>query len=270
MQPPSDSEPRSTRPTNVSGRDRDGAGGLPRSRRVTRLDRVTGIPAEPASGDVPAPRPRLARARAAFSRGLRTLLAPDGLPKGASVELESALGDIGREALDPGARAPAQGAGRGGRRPTPDARLDVHPGDRPPCRRLRRGRGGGTVLPPDQVDPDGGRCTAARAGRRRIGVHPRGWAGPGPGHRRCRGPGGGGGPRRVRLVQHGVLCRASARSRGPGRRRRRDPAVDQCRADVQGEGRRPAHVGPLHGVPAHPAVVGERPRGCAALRVVPR
>jgi len=76
---------------------------------------VTGIPSEPASpdptgsgvcypgsGDVPAPRPRLARARAAFSRGLRTLLAPDGLPKGASVELEAALGDIGREALTPG------------------------------------------------------------------------------------------------------------------------------------------------------------------------
>lgn len=46
--------------------------------------------------------PRLARARAAFTRGLRTLLAPDGLPTGASVELEAALGDIGREALTPG------------------------------------------------------------------------------------------------------------------------------------------------------------------------
>jgi len=48
------------------------------------------------------PRPRLARARAAFTRGLRTLLAPDGLPTGASVELEAALGDIGREALTAG------------------------------------------------------------------------------------------------------------------------------------------------------------------------
>ena len=47
-------------------------------------------------------RPRLARARAAFSRGLRGLLAPDGLPTGASAELESAFGDIGREALASG------------------------------------------------------------------------------------------------------------------------------------------------------------------------
>jgi hypothetical protein len=44
----------------------------------------------------------LARARAAFARGLRSLLAPDGLPTGASAELESALGDIGREALAAG------------------------------------------------------------------------------------------------------------------------------------------------------------------------
>ena len=42
---------------------------------------------------------RLARARASFARGLRGLLAPDGLPSGASAELESAFGDIGREAL---------------------------------------------------------------------------------------------------------------------------------------------------------------------------
>lgn len=51
---------------------------------------------------VPTVRPRLARAKAAFSRALRTLLAPDGLPSGASVELEAALGDIGRQALTPG------------------------------------------------------------------------------------------------------------------------------------------------------------------------
>ena len=48
--------------------------------------------------------PRLARARAAFSRGLRGLLAPDGLPAGASRQLESAFGDIGREALAAGPR----------------------------------------------------------------------------------------------------------------------------------------------------------------------
>jgi hypothetical protein len=35
---------------------------------------------------------------------LRGLLAPDGLPSGASAELESALGDIGREALTGGPR----------------------------------------------------------------------------------------------------------------------------------------------------------------------
>jgi hypothetical protein len=47
---------------------------------------------------------RLARARAAFARGVRTLLAPDGLPAGASAELEAAFGDIGREALTAGPR----------------------------------------------------------------------------------------------------------------------------------------------------------------------
>ena len=76
---------------------------------------MTGNPHDSASSDppdphgdgdgtagAPVPRPRLARARAAFSRGLRTLLAPDGLPTGASVELEAALGDIGRQVLTPG------------------------------------------------------------------------------------------------------------------------------------------------------------------------
>jgi len=82
---------------------------LPHVRRVTRLDGVTGTPYDPASSDhppgtdgAPGARPRLARARAAFSRGLRTLLAPDGLPTGASAELEAALGDIGRQVLTPG------------------------------------------------------------------------------------------------------------------------------------------------------------------------
>ena len=50
----------------------------------------------------PAPHPRLDRARAAFTRAVRTLLAPDGLPRGASVELEKALGAIGREAFTSG------------------------------------------------------------------------------------------------------------------------------------------------------------------------
>jgi hypothetical protein len=45
---------------------------------------------------------RMARVRAVFGRRLRGLLAPDGLPAGASAELESALGDIGREALTGG------------------------------------------------------------------------------------------------------------------------------------------------------------------------
>jgi len=79
---------------------------------VIRLDDVTGTPTDPseirddAAGTAApadgAPPSRLARARAAFARGLRTLLAPDGLPSGASAELESALGDIGRQALAPG------------------------------------------------------------------------------------------------------------------------------------------------------------------------
>lgn len=59
------------------------------------------VPDDPAAGGAPG-RARLARARAAFGRSLRNLLAPDGLPTGASDELEAALGDIGREALAPG------------------------------------------------------------------------------------------------------------------------------------------------------------------------
>ena len=47
-------------------------------------------------------RPRLARVRAALSRGLRTLLAPDGLPTGAAVQLEAAFGNIGREVMTAG------------------------------------------------------------------------------------------------------------------------------------------------------------------------
>ena len=50
------------------------------------------------------PPSRTARVRAVFARGLRGLLAPDGLPAGASAKLESALGDIGREALTAGPR----------------------------------------------------------------------------------------------------------------------------------------------------------------------
>jgi hypothetical protein len=72
---------------------------------------VTGTPTDPSdppdepggsAGPAGSPPSRLVRARAAFARGLRRLLAPDGLPTGASAELESALGDIGREALTPG------------------------------------------------------------------------------------------------------------------------------------------------------------------------
>jgi len=47
-------------------------------------------------------RPRLARARAASARGLRSLLAPDGLPAGVTAKLESTFGDIGREVLTAG------------------------------------------------------------------------------------------------------------------------------------------------------------------------
>lgn len=68
---------------------------------------MNGVPNDPTGdltgADPPGPaRIRLARARAAFSRGLRNLLAPDGLPTGASAELEAAFGDIGREALTGG------------------------------------------------------------------------------------------------------------------------------------------------------------------------
>ena len=45
---------------------------------------------------------RLARARATFAQALRALLRPEGLPPDASVELESALGGIGREILTGG------------------------------------------------------------------------------------------------------------------------------------------------------------------------
>lgn len=85
---------------------------LPVGRPVTRLDDVTGPPPDPdaygagpdATGDPTAAstRPRLARARAAFSRGVQNLLTPDGLPAGASLQLEKALGAIGREAITAG------------------------------------------------------------------------------------------------------------------------------------------------------------------------
>jgi len=86
---------------------------LPAGAQFTRLNCVTGPPNDPIE-ETPDNRsswtrqPRLAKARAAFTRGLRTLLAPDGLPTGAAVELEAAFGDIGREVL-------AAGPGRMGR-----------------------------------------------------------------------------------------------------------------------------------------------------------
>ena len=108
--PTSARKPPSTRPTNASGGERRSPGGLPRRAEVTRLGRVSdtnpdaSIPGDAdGAGHGTAPgRARLARARAAFGRSLRSLLSPDGLPTGASEELEAALGDIGREALAPG------------------------------------------------------------------------------------------------------------------------------------------------------------------------
>ena len=59
-----------------------------------------GSPGDPGPDDSDVtPATRRARARAAFTRNLRALLTPDGLPEGASAELESAMGDIGRQAL---------------------------------------------------------------------------------------------------------------------------------------------------------------------------
>lgn len=87
---------------------------MPGGRTITRLDGVTDPSNESAAADGRAngaddvepaaagATPRLARARAAFSRGLRSLLSPDGLPAGASAQLEKALGAIGREALTAG------------------------------------------------------------------------------------------------------------------------------------------------------------------------
>ncbi len=68
---------------------------------MTDIPPETPTPDDAGRGATPG-RARLARARAAFSRSLRNLLAPDGLPSGASDELEAALGEIGREALTPG------------------------------------------------------------------------------------------------------------------------------------------------------------------------
>ncbi len=45
---------------------------------------------------------RLARARAAFGQGLRSLLRPEGLPTEAAAELEATLGDVGRAAFSGG------------------------------------------------------------------------------------------------------------------------------------------------------------------------
>ncbi len=70
---------------------------------------MTDVPNDPigdARGTAPVrgPGARLVRVRAAFARGVGTLLAPDGLPAGASRQLEAAFGDIGREALTAGPR----------------------------------------------------------------------------------------------------------------------------------------------------------------------
>ena len=86
------------------------SGGLPRRAGVTRLDGVTGTPTTPPTpGDRSGPRPGRAtpppgwpgpgrRSPAGCGRCWR----PTACPPGASAELESALGDIGREALAPG------------------------------------------------------------------------------------------------------------------------------------------------------------------------
>lgn len=96
---------RSSKPrTSGSGRDRRPTGDLPPDARARTLDGVTGLPPDPSSGAGPARRPRLrlARARAAFAQALRSLLRPEGLPKEAAAQLESAFGRVGREAISGG------------------------------------------------------------------------------------------------------------------------------------------------------------------------
>lgn len=66
---------------------------------------MTGVPSDPARDPAPTPRPprvHLARARARFAGALRSLLRPEGLPDEAVAELESAFGNLGREAFSGG------------------------------------------------------------------------------------------------------------------------------------------------------------------------
>ena len=158
------------------------AGRLAPGPPVTRLDGVsdpspdpdpTAVAGDPTAGPG---RPRLARARAAFTRGLRTLLAPDGLPAGAVAELESALGDIGREALTAGPRRLRRV--RAEVAAAPPRLLDwmsTQVVDHPAVLYDVAGVEA-LAVPPDPVDRDGGRRPAARPGRGGGGVHPGGRA----------------------------------------------------------------------------------------------
>lgn len=63
---------------------------------------MTGVPSDPPDAVPGRRRMRLARARAAFGQGLRSLLRPEGLPAEAAAELETTLGDVGRAAFTGG------------------------------------------------------------------------------------------------------------------------------------------------------------------------
>ncbi len=118
----------------------------------------------------------------------------------------------------PGDRAGSAGCGsRSGRRPP--RLLDWMSGQvlEHPAVALRRPGGGAPGRPPDPVDRHRRGGPAAGPGRGGRGLDPRGGTGPGPGHRRGGGPGGLGGPRALRLVQHRLLSgpRASVTRESP-------------------------------------------------------
>ena len=173
-----------------------------RGHQTRRRDRHADGPGADPGGDGPTgPAGRLARARAAFARSLRNLLAPDGLRRAPrpSWRRPSATSVARRWPRDPGGSG---GSGPRWRPPRPGCSTGCptqvidHPAvvyDVAGVEEL--------VVPADQVDPGRGGGPPAGAGGGGVRLDPGGGPGDRPGHRRRGRPGGRRGPRGVRLVQ---------------------------------------------------------------------
>ena len=276
--PPSGAEPPSTRGTSGSGGDAGRPGGLPPVRRVTRLDGVTGTPSSdrtrrPGRGDPTGGRGSRAPGWPGPGRrspaGCATCSAPDGLPAGASAELESALGDIGREALD--RRAPGACAGCGPRWPPP----------RPGCSTGCPPRSS-TIRPWSTTSP-GVEALASRQTKSigtAVGALQLALVGAASGSTLEGGPflalAIDGVVGQVAAVVHGVCDWYNTGSYVVRRLDHQGLAADvgevrrltNAALMSKGTSRRRADARPLHRVPADPPVVGQRPGRRAALRVV--